>query len=158
MKDAEAVLPKQKFLLTIDLNRMARWLRLLGYDAAVIPAISTSELIRRTIAEERIVITRSVKLSKDKRPFARLLIHSNHHLEQLREVLHILKPEEQFFFTRCLCCNRPLYSIEKNKVAGLVPERSYQLHNEFFVCRHCGRFYWAGTHWEAMRNELSELL
>jgi uncharacterized protein len=158
MKDAETDYPSQKFLLTIDLNRLAKWLRMMGYDAAVIPSISISELIRLAIAENRILITRSIKLSKDKRQFARILIHSHHHLEQLKEILGYLKPEEQFFFTRCLCCNRPLYPIEKEKVKGLVPERSFELHEEFHVCMHCGRFYWAGTHWEAMKKKIAELL
>jgi uncharacterized protein len=158
MQDVELDYPSQKFLLTIDLNRLAKWLRMLGYDAAVIPDISISELIRRAVAEERILVTRSIKLSKDKRQFSRMLIHSNHHLEQLKEMLDYLKPSEQFFFTRCLCCNRPLYPIEKAKVKGLVPERSFALHEAFHVCRHCGRFYWAGTHWEAMRKKIAEIL
>lgn len=157
MQDAEFNVPKQTFLLTIDLNRLAKWLRMMGYDATVIRSVSISELIRRTVSEDRVLVTRSIKLSKDKRQFVRVLIHSNNHLEQLKEILAYLKPEEKFFFTRCLCCNRPLYPIQKNKVAGLVPERSFQLHHEFFVCRYCGRFYWTGTHWDAMKKKIEEL-
>ncbi|HNW99796.1 MAG TPA: Mut7-C RNAse domain-containing protein [Candidatus Cloacimonadota bacterium] len=158
MKDADPKVPKRKFLLTIDLNRMARWLRLLGYDAAIIPAIPVSELIRRTISEERVLITRSIRIYKDKRPFPRFLIQSDNHLQQIKELLPSLQIDDQFFFTRCICCNRPLYPIEKDKVAGLIPERAFAKHDEFFVCRHCGRFYWAGTHWDAMKKTITDLL
>jgi uncharacterized protein len=158
MQDAEREFPSQKFLLTIDLNRLTKWLRMMGFDAAVIPSISVSELIRRTVTEDRVLVTRSIKLSKDKRQFPRILIHSENHLNQLKEILSYLQPVEKFFFTRCLCCNRPLYPIDKEKVRGLIPERAFNLHEEFHVCRHCGRFYWAGTHWEAMKKKIAEIL
>jgi uncharacterized protein len=157
MQDAELNVPGKKYLLTIDLNRLAKWLRMMGYDAVIIPSISISELIRRAIAENRIILTRSIKLSKDKRPFSRILIHSENHLNQLKELLSYLHPDEKYFFTRCLVCNRTLYPIGKDKVEGLVPDRSFQLHDEFRVCRHCGRFYWAGTHWEAMKKTIEEI-
>jgi uncharacterized protein len=158
MQDVEQEIPSQKFLLTIDLNRLAKWLRMMGYDAVVFPSIPISEVIRRTTVEKRILVTRSIKLSKDKRQFTRILIHSNNHLEQLKEILVSLVPGEKYFFSRCLCCNRPLYPIQKDKVAGLIPERSYKLHEDFHVCRHCGRFYWPGTHWKAMKEKIEEIL
>ncbi len=158
MQDAEKGYPTQKFLLSIDLNRVAKWLRMMGFDAAVIPAISVSELIRRTITEDRILLTRSIKLSKDKRPFTRILVHSDDHLEQLKEILSSLHPDEKYFFTRCLCCNRPLYLIQKEKVIGLVPDRVYAKYHEYFVCRYCGRFYWTGTHWDTMRKKIADIL
>ena len=158
MKDADHRTPQKKYLLTIDLNRMARWLRLLGFDAAVIPAVSVSELIRRAVTEERMLVTRSVRVYKDKRPFSRFLIHSVHHLKQLQEILPSLEIDEKYYFTRCICCNRPLYPIEKEKVSGLIPERVYVKHDVFFVCRHCGRFYWAGTHWEAMKKTVMDFV
>jgi uncharacterized protein with PIN domain len=141
---------EQRFLLTVDLNRLAKWLRLFGFDASVIPAVSVSELIRRAIKEERIVLTRSHKLSKYKRHFPRFLIQAELPEQQLLEILSWLKPDESKFFSRCIVCNRPLYPITKEKVQRLVPPRSYENNEQFYTCRHCGRIYWQGTHWQAM--------
>ncbi len=61
-------------------------------------------------------------------------------------------------FTRCLRCNTPLHSVDKESVSQRLPTRTRELHSEFLVCHTCGRIFWKGSHYERMRSMLGEIL
>ncbi len=154
MKDAL----KPKFLLTENLNRLAKWLRMLGYDAAIYKSISFHNMIRLAKKERRIILTRSAKQAKSNLKFSRILIKADKHLEQIKELKEIITFNEQYTFSRCLLCNKRLYGISREKVKDLVPEFIYEDHTDFKVCRKCGNIYWKGTHYKSMLAELKKIL
>ena len=149
---------KPKFLLDENLNRLAKWLRMLGYDAAVYKSINIHNKIRLVNRERRIYLTRNKSLAKKKEKFSRLLIKSEKHLKQLKEILDYISYNEEFVFTRCIECNRILCNISKEKVKELVPQFVLQNHSDFKVCRKCGKVFWRGTHYQAMEKELKNML
>lgn len=148
---------KPRFLLSENLNRLAKWLRLLGYDAAIYKAISTDNMINLANKERRILLTRSNKIAVRKEKFSRVLIKSEFHLEQLKELCNYLIFSEEHVFTRCLICNKILFDISRDKIRNLVPEVVLNSINLYKVCRKCGKIYWQGTHYKSMLEMLEKI-
>ena len=148
---------KPKFLLAENLSRLAKWLRLLGYDTVVYKSISYHNMVRLALKDSRIILTRSKKDADLKRRFSRRLIVSDKHLGQLEEIKDLLQLNNDKIFTRCLICNRILYDISKNKIQDFVPEFVWERHSKFKICRKCGKIYWQGTHYKDMLNKLKKI-
>lgn len=139
------------------LGRLARWLRLLGYDTAYENHADDLELARRARAEGRILLTRDRALAARKGLRA-LLIESEDVQEQVRQVVEMLGPPPNPALSRCSVCNTPLEPAAPHQVADRVPPYVLQTQERFGVCPKCGRVYWAGTHLEHMRRYLGEFL
>ena len=137
-----------KFLVTEECGRLARWLRLMGYDTAQATMQSLTELYRMAYSQHRIVVTRNSRVSAS---CLFPVIHLNSPLleEQLRQLLRELKLEldDIRFFTRCDRCNVPVEEMEKPLVRDLVPPYVYRTQERFFSCPSCQRIYWPATHW-----------
>jgi uncharacterized protein len=146
-----------KFLLTENLNKLAKFLRFMGYDAAVYKSISFDNMIRIAEKDKRIILTRSVKQSKSKKQFRRIFIKSDNHISQIKELKDVIRYNEDNTFTRCGECNKKLFEIIKTKVKGLVPEFVFETQTEFKICRYCGKFFWKGTHYKEIQRDLAEI-
>ncbi|MCD4651963.1 MAG: Mut7-C RNAse domain-containing protein [Candidatus Cloacimonetes bacterium] len=145
------------FHLAENLNRLAHWLRIMGYDAAIYRAVSFDVLVTRCQKERRILLTRSSKEASDKRRFQRILIKSTDYRNQLTELGEIIECNNQNLFTRCPKCNHPLIDSPSEKVATLIPAYICEAHKIVQVCRGCGHIYWQGTHFEAIKNTLRSI-
>ncbi len=146
-----------RFLLTIELGRLAKWLRILGFDAAYNRSNNASAAIIEALRDDRIILTRNrhfpisgVKI---------IVIGAETISEQLKEVLAILKIDCVSFdlFKRCVVCNEALAPIGKNEVKGLVPEYVFATQEMFTTCPRCKRIYWQGTHWGNVEDVLKGL-
>lgn len=147
-----------RFLADAMLGRLARWLRVLGFDVAPDEGRPDKELVRRAAEEERILLTRDRRLVEELRPESVLLVIADDPLEQLRETadgLELRRPEE--LFTRCLVCNAPLREATSEEVAELVPTRSRELPGPARRCPDCGRVYWPGSHARRMREAIDRV-
>jgi uncharacterized protein len=147
-----------RFILTENLNRLAKWIRLLGYDAVLYKSISFHNLKRIAAKDRRIILTRDSKHLRYAETDKIILIKSTEHLEQLKEIEDVLVLREDQFFTRCIICNKLLYAISRDKIKDLVPEYIYRNHSNFKVCRKCGKIYWRGTHYQKMLKTVKEVL
>jgi uncharacterized protein with PIN domain len=147
-----------KFLLTQELGRLARWLRILGFDSAYFNQANSSSLIIQALRDERIILSRNHRLPQA-RGIKIVLLKSETIKEQLAEVFSALriKPDTRMMFTRCLICNQELQGIEKEKVKAQVPEYVYQTQENFVRCPQCRRIYWQGTHWGNVQNVIAEI-
>ncbi len=132
-------------------------LRLLGYDAAIYASISFDNMIRLANKERRIILTRSHKQASSSQKFSRIHIKSESRKEQITEIIDFITMNKNLLFTRCLKCNRSLNSLNKEKIKDLVPSYIYETHNEFKICRKCGKVFWHGTHYTDMLNILNEI-
>ncbi|KQC04250.1 MAG: hypothetical protein APR54_08905 [Candidatus Cloacimonas sp. SDB] len=146
-----------RFILTENLNRLAKWIRLLGYDAVLYKSISFHNLKRIAAKDRRIILTRDRKHLIYAETDKIILIKSTEHLKQLKEIEDVLVLREELFFTRCILCNKLLYAISGAKIKHLVPEYIYKNHSNFKVCRKCGRIYWRGTHYQKMLKTVKEV-
>ena len=140
-----------KFVADTMLGRLARWLRLLGFDV-LYPNLDDKELIK--FADERIILTRDKELGEKKNVF---LIKSVDVDEQLKQVINELKPEIQNPLSRCSVCNQILIEVDKNSVKNLVPERIYKSHDIFWRCPDCNKIYWKGSHYDKIVRKIKEL-
>lgn len=147
-----------KFILTKELGRLAKWLRILGFDTEYFREEKISSLIITALRDNRIIITRNRRLS-EKQPAKALYIKSEHIREQIEEVLKALnlRPDERAMFSRCTVCNVELRPMEKEKVKVKVPEYVFKTQNEFYTCLNCKRIYWQGTHWGNVKKTLEEI-
>ncbi len=147
-----------KFILTKELGRLAKWLRILGFDAVYFNQDNTASLIIQSLRDNRIILTRNQRIVKT-RGIRVVLIQQEKIKQQLAEVLNKLKinPGSDMMFTRCVICNQGLVAIDKEKVKGKVPEYVFQTQEGFITCPECNRIYWSGTHWGNVQNILKEI-
>lgn len=132
-----AALRDPRFVLDVHLGRLARYLRLVGFDVDYATDRVDRELIEISVTQQRILLTRDVELLKDGRVTHGAFVHATDPTEQLQEIVgrfHLstsLRP-----FTRCLVCNGEL---ERG-----ADDRS--------SCRSCDRLYWRGSHFPRLEE------
>jgi len=144
-----------KLLADGMLGRLARWLRILGYDTVYDPQIHDNELVRRARAEGRWLLTRDHELAG--RPGVQsLLVESEHLRTQIAQVRSRVGPSKAGLFSRCPVCNASLVEASAQDVRGRVPPFVLQSHSRFRCCPSCDRIYWPGSHWRRMRERLAQ--
>ncbi len=148
-----------KFICDDNLGRLAKWLRTLGYDTLFYPTISDQELVKKALDEGRTILTRDNDLIGMKSVQDYLLITSDQHLEQLKQVIkHFkLKKDEEKLFTRCLVCNTLLEEIEKEKIKDRLYPYVYKTQDHFVHCSSCDKIFWPATHIEHIKEKLRKV-
>jgi uncharacterized protein with PIN domain len=155
------IIPSTVFFADAMLGRLARWLRMLGYDTAYEKVISDEALISRVVTEQRWLLTRDSYLVQRKVLRGRhTLIVSDHLQDQLRQLqseLHLDLDLSDKTASRCATCNSILIVIPHEEATSTVPAYVASLHPRFVQCPNCGRIYWPGTHWTYMLTRLQDL-
>ena len=148
-----------KFIVDLNVGRLAKWLRVMGYDALFVPGIEDGELVRLAQEEGRVILTRDRYIVKRRsvtsgKPEA-LLIASEDLRGQLRQVVETYQLTAQGGFSRCIECNVSLVDVTREGVRERVPPFVFQTQEEFMECPSCQKLFWRGTHWHNMIQELS---
>jgi hypothetical protein len=141
-----------RLIVDAMLGKLAKWLRLAGYDAAYWRDGSDEKLIQCAQAEGRVILTRDHQLAGRRRLQA-VLIASETLDEQIAEARAVLGGSPRPF-TRCPECNGALVDLPHDAAANLVPPYVWHTQTEFRRCPDCGRAYWKGTHWPAVQAKL----
>lgn len=147
---------EMRFLADTMLGRLATWLRLLGYDTAFRPELDDGGLARVARAEDRVLLTRDVELTR-RRGLLYELIESDKIAEQLEQVFKRFGLHAREAFSRCAECNVPLDEASKESVRGSVPPYVFQTMTRFRRCPRCQRVYWRGTHWARMLAQMEDI-
>lgn len=138
-------LRETRFVVDVHLGRLARYLRLLGFDTRC-----GSDLVAIQRDERRIILTRDRDLLKANEVTHGYWVRSVDPDEQLDEVVARFDLAGRLTpFARCLVCNGSIGPADASAVAG-VPPRARRRHDEFFQCADCGRVYWKGTHYDRL--------
>lgn len=147
------------FIADRTVGKLAKWLRILGYDAVYWRSDDLRGLLRRARHEGRTLITKDTKLYKGKGPVQALLIGEDNPFLQLQEVMrHFQLPvNKAHLFSRCLICNTPLEAVDPAEVREEVPDYIYHTQQAFSRCPSCRKIYWAGTHYEHMAEVVERL-
>lgn len=147
-----------KFIVTRELGRLAKWLRILGFDVEYFKEDNASSLIIQALRESRIILTRNHRMPKTS-AIKIILIEAERIKEQITEVLKALKigPDSNLMFSRCIICNLGLQHIDKEKIKDKVPEYVFNTQDNFITCPKCQRIYWQGTHWGNVTKTLAEI-
>lgn len=153
------IAPEPRFFADAMLGRLARWLRLLGFDCAWELDIEDDVLVRRATEEGRIVLSRDRALAQEWRVSDIHLVASELLAEQLREVIGRFELADRIRpLSRCSRCNVALRPTTPSEVPGRIPPRVLEGRRVFRVCPRCGRVYWEGTHTDRILRRLAEWL
>lgn len=152
-----------RFVADVMLGKLARWLRILGYDVIYDPYAEDEKLVSCAVAEGRVLLTKDRHLverwRKKLRQNGYLLLKSNDWREQLKETIsHFELDIQNHRMTRCPDCNGSLKEVPKESVRYKVPFFVFNFYNHFARCGQCGKVYWAGSHYERMNAALDEIL
>ena len=152
---------ERRFVVDVNVGRLAKWLRVMGYDAAFPREKGDNELVRIALQEDRVLVTRDSGIAQ--RRAVRLgqmkvvRIENDDLRSQLKQLVTELKLDLAGGFSRCVRCNQVLEPRHKQDVAWRLPPYVFQTHSQFMECPQCRRLYWRGTHWTNMMSELERL-
>lgn len=150
-----------KLLADSMLGRLARWLRMSGYDTLYFKQRGDEDLISIAANENRILLTRDAKLHAKARKLKlqSCLVSSGDLMEQLKQLIAefgvVIQNTPQF--ARCSECNGEIERAEKSVVKGKIPGTVFETVDEFYICVDCGKIYWQGSHWRKIREAAKRL-
>jgi hypothetical protein len=143
-----------RFIADAMLGRLAKWLRVMGYDA-LYRQCRDPEGINQLVAEGRILLSRRRGILE--RHETAVLLTADRVGGQLLELKHRLhlSPDPVDWFTRCIRCNRPLEMVSRERAREGVPDYVFQQAGpDIRFCPSCERFFWPGSHRERMLRQL----
>ncbi len=149
--------------MDINVGKLAKWLRIMGYDTLLFNGSDDSRMIATALAEGRVILTRDTQIMRRRvvtsGQLKAILIKSDEPEQQMHQVIEALKLDCQFRpFTICLECNQPLLERNKQQVKELVPPYVFKTQSQYMECPTCHRIYWRGTHWQAMTKRLKKMV
>jgi len=152
-------LRKTRFILDVHLGKLARYLRMLGFDSLYRDDWDDDEIIEQALQQQRIVLTRDIGILKQKRVSHGYWLRNTEPRKQLSEVVEALDLRSQAHpFTRCLDCNGMLRAAEGDPVAHGAEPRIAARFERFWQCEACRKLYWKGSHYSRMLNSVLCLL
>ncbi|MDY6917713.1 MAG: Mut7-C RNAse domain-containing protein [Chloroflexota bacterium] len=151
---------RPRFIVDANVGRLARWLRMMGYDTVFINDIDDDELVSIGLREKRVVLTKDTQIMLRRVVTSgrvkALLIADDEVKAQTRQVIEAMNLNRRRQFTRCLECNETLVPRTREEVQDLVPPYVFKTQSRYVQCPVCKRVYWRGTHWQRMNHELEQ--
>ena len=148
-----------RFVADVMLGRLAKWLRIAGFDVLYSNRFTDDELVDISNVEGRMLLSRDTRLLIRKAVREFIFLKSQDIQKQLRQVFEILHISQlPSPLTRCLSCNDSLIETSRESVRERVPPFVYQTQSHFKSCPGCGKIFWAGTHRSAVIQTLQKLL
>jgi uncharacterized protein with PIN domain len=136
-----------RFVIDVNLGRLARLLRVLGFDAWWSSDADDEALAEISVGQQRILLTRDRALLKRRAITHGLFVHAEDPEEQALEVTRRLDLRRRLApFTRCVRCNGRLVAVTKDEVIDHLEPLTRQYYDDFSRCAECGRIYWPGSH------------
>jgi uncharacterized protein with PIN domain len=138
---------ERKFLADAALGRLARYLRMLGYDAAYVEGRDGAAALRQALQTGRTLLTRRRDLAA-RDDIEVYFIEDDDVLAQLSATARRFRLGfTADAMTRCIECNELLRTVSKTDVLDLLPPHVRKTQEIFARCPSCGRIYWPGTHY-----------
>ena len=140
-----------KFIADIHLGKLARYLRMVGFDVLYKNNFDDDEIVKISLEEKRAILTKGRGILKRNDVTHGYWVRSSKVKAQVVEIIKrfdLKKLIEEF--TRCIECNSMLESISKKEVINELPPKVSSSQNSFSVCPSCKKVYWKGTHYQRM--------
>jgi uncharacterized protein with PIN domain len=148
-----------RFVLDTHLGKLARLLRLLGFDTLYRNDLDDREIARISVDEQRIALTRDRGILRRRELIHGYLVRSDAPLEQIREVMSRYELLGSVApFSRCTMCNHPIRVVPKSEVEHRLAPGTRRDHDEFHYCPGCDRVYWKGSHFTRLRQLVERLV
>jgi uncharacterized protein with PIN domain len=149
-----------KFIADGMLGKLTRWLRMLGQDVKYSKSLNDEQLIKTAKAENRILLTRDLKLCQlaRRRGVSTTLVEGTTETEKLASLAKgfNFKLKIDVTVSRCPKCNTRIESVSKGKIVDRIHEATSTFYDEFWQCPGCGQVYWRGSHWKMIEKTLRE--
>jgi uncharacterized protein with PIN domain len=147
-----------KFVADGHLGKLARDLRLLGFDVAYNAMADDAAMLEISAREERTLLTR------DRRLLMHAVVRDGYSprsdcpemqtVEVIRRFdLHALLAP----FSRCLMCNGTLEPVSKAEVLTRLEPLTKIYYQDFRHCMVCGKIYWAGSHFGKLQSRIRRI-
>ncbi|SDK70195.1 Mut7-C RNAse domain-containing protein [Microbulbifer yueqingensis] len=147
-----------RFVLDCHLGRLARYLRMLGFDSRLPDDCSDEQLVQLSVRQDRTLLTRDRDLLKRKQLQRGYYVRATRPRLQLQEIAtrfrlaHSMQP-----FSRCMECNASLRPAAKQEIDHRLQPRTRRSFDDFLQCSACGRVYWRGSHFDRMQALVDSL-
>ncbi len=139
-----------KFIIDQNVGKLAKWLRMMAYDALFFKGDADSAMVAAALAQDRILITRDTRIIERRVAITGrlkvILLHTDDPQVQIRQVIRELNLQPANSFSLCLECNQPLQPRSKEEVKDRVPPYVFKTQEQYMECPSCHRIYWKGTH------------
>jgi len=147
-----------RFILDVHLGKLARRLRLLGFDSLYQNDYDDDQIMRLSLAQQRIILTRDRGILKHKKISFGYLVRSNEVVKQVQEVLDRYRLRDMVQpWLRCMSCNGLIEKITKSEIEDCLQHQTGIHFDDFHCCPRCHRIYWQGSHFEQLDSWLSTL-
>jgi uncharacterized protein with PIN domain len=151
-------LRETKIILDVHLGKLCRYLRMLGFDAYYRNDLDDPEIIERSVAEKRIILTRDLGILKNGQVTHGYFLRSQDSKIQLKEVMKRFDLKNQVSpFKRCMECNGLMSRVKKTEIEHQLKEGTKKCYDNFFRCSSCRKIYWEGSHFDNMKTFIKEI-
>jgi hypothetical protein len=144
-------LREPKFIADVHLGKLARYLRMMGFDVFYKNDFDDYQIVSLSLTERRAILTRDRGILKRSKVTHGYWVRTTNIKEQVIEVINrfdlknIIKE-----FSRCIDCNTVLKPISKNEIIDDLPPKVSKSQESFSRCPACKKNYWKGTHHQKM--------
>lgn len=151
-------LREMRFALDVHLGRLARFLRMFGFDSLYGNSLDDEQLAHIAGLEKRIVLTRDRGLLKRRSVTHGYLVRSLIPRDQLSEVVRRFDLAPRIVLgARCVACNVVLTPVSREEVLPRLPPAVAREYSDFSACPSCQRVFWRGSHWQRMTELAASL-
>jgi uncharacterized protein with PIN domain len=147
-----------KFIADVHLGKLARLLRMLGFDTVYQNNFAQQELLNISHEEKRILLSRAASITKSSN-IEYLVIAEEDPLLQVVQVIRHFNLKDQFNpFSRCFACNGIIEIVSKETIKHLIQKNTATYFSKFWQCQNCKRVYWEGSHFEKIRTTIQRII
>jgi uncharacterized protein len=149
----------KKFILDVHLGALAKYLRMLGFDAKYENNYSDVEIVKISLEEKRTILTKDRGILKRNEVDHAYFVRNKFPGKQIEEVLNRFDLKNSVReFSRCMECNSVLEQKNKEDIVHLLPEKVKANQEEFYYCNSCRKAYWKGSHYIKMKDHIEKIL
>jgi len=148
-----------KFILDTHLGKLAKFLRMLGFDTLYQNNYTDEEIITIATQENRIILTRDIGLLKNSRVTLGYFVRHIIVITQIKEIITRFNLSDKIKpFTRCLECNGKISQVAKAKIINDLPADTKRYYKKFYQCSNCDKIYWQGSHYKNMLESIKRAI
>ncbi|MBE0639447.1 MAG: Mut7-C ubiquitin/RNAse domain-containing protein [Bacteroidales bacterium] len=152
-------LRETRFVLDVHLGKLCKYLRMLGFDTYYRNDLDDDEIVKISITENRIILTRDIGILKNGQVTHGYWVRSQDSKKQLWEVIRRFDLQNELRpFYRCIVCNGLIDEVAKSDIEHQLRENTKAFFSHFYQCQTCGKIYWEGSHYENMQEFVDNVI
>ncbi|MBC7474194.1 MAG: hypothetical protein H7263_07860 [Candidatus Sericytochromatia bacterium] len=154
-----ASIQNYKFIVDANVAKMAKYLRMLGFDTSYNFELPDKDIVALAEKEKRIILSRDIGLLKRKNATLGYFLRKTNIEEQVMEVLKRYDLTSQIKpLSICLECNGHINQVNKDSIIKKLNENVAKEYDEFFQCNNCKKIFWKGSHHDKMLNNIDKFV